>query len=541
MRVFLLSYMRAAMVAAVLMVVVGLALAAPPKIVYRGTDEPPERVFRDGLRSRGTSNDFYEHVAGNACTDGTTGFVSTTEAESQAHHFAFRRLIADDSLVYVYEIRATDSFYSTEITLRDAFNRLRDPRFRAAIERFRGEHEWLAFGGVPTELIPRVQIYRRNPTTRLAELVETRQNENYRHEDTVANSQPYPIDRRPRTSVVVVSPSLFGASSTSCLCNISEEAEKKRRKRAAEGHTPACAIFSIAADDMKTATVVDPITGSRVQRYVPWVTRKQTRGYATTEAPIGCEFVKGDAPLQNLLAVKCAGMSNVRHYQFLMGAGGPAKTWVSTAFRGGVVGEWFGRTNKQIPVVDTRNSLADYGYSVYDVFGNSSGNWWSALTVLPVYPALPYKESSVCFYRRTNYRDRLFCLPSSGSEERLTGGNNDAIVSIEAPTDHRYQICEHHDFGGRCHILSGNSSATDLRRLGMNYNISSVRACYKPPANILQSAPNNKGLIGDVYFNADTSSGKREYFRLKRSTYGPFPSGQKGNADWTYLPDYDEC
>ncbi|SDO82866.1 Pertussis toxin, subunit 1 [Ralstonia sp. 25mfcol4.1] len=547
MRVSVLSYMRAAMLAAMLMLVVGSAFAAPPAFVYRGSNLPPEQVFQNGFPSPGINNDVYEHVGGNSCMERTSAFVPTSAQESVAHQFASRWLVGRGSRSYVYRIRATARFYSAYASLRDAYTRLGNVIFRTTAERFRHEDEWMAFSGVPNNLVESVQIFERNADTGQMEVVAEQRNPAYVAGNTVANQDPFPIRRAPTTTVQLVAPALAGTSgalaSVCSLCNITEEEEEdRRRKRSVDVSTgaKACNYFSIREDD-SPAAVVDPITGEEVKRYVPWQTRVKREGYSSIETPLGCQTVTGAAPLADLVAVKCDGLRNVRRFRVSIGAGGNANTWVDKRFDDGVEGEWWGRKSSEIPVVNTRYTLADYGYSIYDVFGNTTGNWWSGLTVRPFYPDLPYTESGVCAYDAARHKTLLLCLPPSGIVARLEGRSNNAISSIEAPADHAYKICEDAGFAGRCHILRGDASQTDLGRLGMNDNISSIRACYKPVPNSWRPAPDNRGLIGTVYYQVNATSGLREYYQLNKSSYGPMPASQRSNADWTYLPDYDEC
>jgi len=540
MQVSVLSLVRTVMIGGLLFAcLAGLASAAPPTFVYRGTSVAPDVAFAQGFPARGNNEDMIQHITGASCTRSQdSAFVSTSATEAVAHSFTRRHIRMDiDSDGYVYRIRADGNFFSAYDSLMEAYGRTRNPSFQETANYYQEDHEFLARGGVQPSLVESVTIYRFNERTRQIEVVETRQNPNYIAADTTANAAPYPISTPPgdRRSIA---PSFSFSHVSACFACFRSEADSRRKRSLDE---QLCSTFEVGVKDRPTP-VIDPLTGEKVERYVPWKSWRRTNNYATYWGPVNCDIQPGGKG-GDLLAVKCpASLSrSFKRFSVALGAGGKRNTWVDTRFDNGVTGTPWIVTSSGVPVVNSLYTLADYTYPISVVFGGYSKSWWSGVTVLPEYPSLAGTSAPLCVYKDANFSGRLGCLPSSGQWVKLDKLMNDQISSIETADRQRYQVCEGVNFAGKCRIFQGRVDYVELNRLGLNDRISSLRLCHKSPPAQRRASPNNRGLIGDVYVYDNPRSNKREFFQLQSSTYGRFPTNQRSNGDWRYLSGYDEC
>jgi len=536
MRVSVFPHVRAALLA-VLFLLMSAAVAAPPRFVYRGSVVPPDQAFQNGFPNPGHNEDLIAHITGGSCIRRETVFVPTSASESVAHGYALGQIRIDpDMEAYVYRIRAAGNFYSADASLREAHRRTGDPRYTELADYFQDEQEWLAYRGVQANQVESVTVYRRNPQTRLIEAVSMSRNPNYVAAQTHGNDQPFPISQPP-SDRRWISPSYTSTHASACLACFSSEADM-RRKRSTDFKQ--CEVFEVDSDTPLT-TVIDPITHRRVQRYVPWRSWRRTHKYATYSSPVDCAITPGGKGGDHL-TVDCRQLRGAESFSVHTGAGGSKHVWVDTRFDNGVVARKWVVTSRDLPVKGTSYTLASYKYPIYAVFSGFHTSWWSTIEVLPVYPKLPASSAAICSYKDAGYSNQLGCLPGHDRLARLHGPTNDAISSIRASADQRYQVCEHFDFEGRCFILSGNTDTHTLNSIGMNDKISSIRACKKPKPNVSKPFPNNRGLIGEVYVDDNAHTGKREFYKLKASTYGGFPLRTPGTTShWEHLPDYDEC
>ncbi|WP_313818910.1 hypothetical protein [Cupriavidus sp.] len=536
MRVAVLSYARAAMLAAMvlLMGMAGPAGAVPPSFVYRGTATlSPDEVFAHGIPNAGTNDDLYDHVNGGSCSRGDTAFVPTSASETFAYERAMYALITNPAATfYVYRIRAAGNFYSADASLRAAYRATGDQRYLSTANHFQHQEEWLAFHGVQANQVESVVAYRRNAQTLQIEQVESRRNPNYIAANTRGNEAIF-VARPPRGNIRVLRPSFRYSHVSACFGCFPQQ----RSARSVDGASTAqCEFFSVPINDKKV-TVIDPIVGDRTQRFVPWTTRNTKRNAATTTGPAACVITPGSP-----LTVDCSRFRHADKFSVALRAGGSANTWVDTSFSGGDVLTGWARTSGQIPVSNTTRTLGSYGYSTSTVFSGFDKSWWSEVTVIPVYPRLPKNPVPICLYRGNGFQDRLDCVPAGGEWPTMQGAANDATSSIDAPAGQRYQVCEHFEFKGRCSFLIGRADTVDLNRIGMNSTISSIRVCRKPVPNTWRAPPDNRGVIGDIYAYDNPSTGAREYFRLNKTTYGQFYPGWISHAEeWTRLPGYQEC
>jgi uncharacterized protein YcfJ len=92
----------------------------------------------------------------------------------------------------------------------------------------------------------------------------------------------------------------------------------------------------------------------------------------------------------------------------------------------------------------------------------------------PVMPA-PQAGGDIVFYEHPGFNGRG--LGTSGEIDNLMRyGFNDRASSVVV-FEHRWEVCEHADFGGRCMILRPGRYP-DLRAMGLNDMISSVRRVH---------------------------------------------------------------
>lgn len=515
--------------------------AAPPDFVYIGGSGPhPDAVFANGFPAPGTNDDVIAHITGQTCSTGQTAFVSTTALEAFAYERALYALMSSPAPeTYVYRIRADNGFYDAAATLRTTRSYGSHGEFIGIAERFEHQQEWLAHGGVRASLVESVQVYRRN-AARQIEFRGERRNPNYVAAETRGTEQQFPVQAPIRDRTMVLTPSRSHTAVSACF-SCAGNASHGRDQRAAQANASdgQCEVFSVSADD-RAVTVIDPFSGEQVQRYVPWKTWRRSNYNAMFESPEGCVIVPGTRETR-ALKVDCTDLTAFDQFSVHLGAGGSRYTWVDKRFDDGLADRaWIRRVN-EIPVKDTTYSLYDYGYSPYWVFSGNDSNWWSGITVIPVYPRLYHSTGDICLYRDGAFAGRIDCLPWNVDEPELHGGASDQISSISAAEGQRYRVCDHAGFHGRCIILSGSTDLQKLSSLRLNDMITSIRACRKPVPSPTQLVPNNRGVIGNVYFHDNFYTGAREYFVLKRSIYGRTPENQKDNEDWIYLKDYDEC
>lgn len=100
-----------------------------PRLVYRIDSRPPEIVFRDGFVAWGSNTDFFRHILGVIQNPSLpyhlrSVYVSTTDSPDSALRFFAARFSSrhhfnqpdNPHIMYLYEIRADESFYSTMAT-----------------------------------------------------------------------------------------------------------------------------------------------------------------------------------------------------------------------------------------------------------------------------------------------------------------------------------------------------------------------------------------------------------------------------------------
>ena len=86
-----------------------------------------------------------------------------------------------------------------------------------------------------------------------------------------------------------------------------------------------------------------------------------------------------------LLQVSCPPNKFYDKFVVQLGAGGSWYTWVDQTYTDIPTSATWKKWSSEIPVVDTNYNLADYDYTIQEVFASGSG-WWSGIKVIPIYP-----------------------------------------------------------------------------------------------------------------------------------------------------------
>lgn len=364
---------------------------AAPQVVFRSTLTPPSEVFKDGFKSPGSNDNLPEHVNGGSCKKGTTAFVAT----SSDHNFIIRRWAADGLWmeppsvypeVYMYSIRATDNIYSVYDSLISTGER----QDRNLAERFRHQSEWVAHGGIQASQIQSATVYRRGRTPGELQFVRVIPNPNYEHGQTEANSAPYPVAQQQGASNLSLTPTLgltpIAACFLSCLSpNYSRFAATLNAVRNNQ-----CLETSFSVNSNQKVKAISPLTKKEVTIYGPWREEVKNLPYAvsTRVKPNFCDTIDaGESASADQLVVSCD-TRNIKRFYIKLRAGGRAHHWVEYLIAVNATGNKTTKIirSKDIPVLKTKYTLADYGYSISDVFSSGGGGWWSTISVTPEYP-----------------------------------------------------------------------------------------------------------------------------------------------------------
>ncbi|HHQ4020353.1 TPA: scabin-related ADP-ribosyltransferase [Pseudomonas aeruginosa] len=166
----------------------------PPSTVWRIDTRPPSEIFQNGFRSWGTNNNPVAHSTGASCIpdqNPDSAFISTTASEDFARAYVNGRAdtTPDGVQFTIYEIRATDNFYSLPRTLADldergVFNIPASARIGPTLT-----YEWDAIETIPPSLIRSAITY--TVVNRRAQAGDIQINNNYIEGDTHANNDPY--------------------------------------------------------------------------------------------------------------------------------------------------------------------------------------------------------------------------------------------------------------------------------------------------------------------------------------------------------------
>lgn len=173
---------------------------AAPMFVFKASIHPPDLVFQQGLTSEGENENFVQHVSGDLCLHDNDGFVSTIANRNYIEEVVMNTLAynyeAGDvpSSVYIYTIRATNNFFSSQITLNHLVDLDPSPLgsmtyLQLARAITRRSTEYITPVQIEPSLIQEVDVYTVETD---GEVIERHQNNRgYVPGDTEANSGPY--------------------------------------------------------------------------------------------------------------------------------------------------------------------------------------------------------------------------------------------------------------------------------------------------------------------------------------------------------------
>ncbi|ANN66561.1 hypothetical protein [Bordetella bronchialis] len=181
----------------------GTPAAAAPEIVYRVDARAPTEIFANGFRPWGDNDDVLAHVAGKTTAIGSrsSAFVATTEDMNQALRFLnFFSSANQGSTYWLYRIYTDDSFYSTNVTLESIYKT--PPRYRnyddavvtaarTLYATFQVQKEWLAKGGIASNLIIDAASYQWDGSTNEIKPAGARTNGNASKPASPATDQAY--------------------------------------------------------------------------------------------------------------------------------------------------------------------------------------------------------------------------------------------------------------------------------------------------------------------------------------------------------------
>ena len=253
------------------------ATIVPPRFVYRSDFRDPQRIFASGFQSIGPNVNLLEHVQGVSCSYGpkpSTAFVATTSEESFAEKWGGDQIWIDNDKgpnVYIYKIRATENFYSAYDSLLKAYRRTKSKNYQAAAAKYQYQKEWLAYNGIPTELIVSAKVMAKGEPGKLR-LVRTEQNGRYRSASTQGNPEPFNDPSRSsssRLSLLTSRLPFLGSCFGSCPSGRRSD-EFSPSEDATPGSCPTKQIVFETSSTAEKATVWDPINKDVRERIAPW-------------------------------------------------------------------------------------------------------------------------------------------------------------------------------------------------------------------------------------------------------------------------------
>lgn len=83
------------------------------------------------------------------------------------------------------------------------------------------------------------------------------------------------------------------------------------------------------------------------------------------------------------------------------------------------------------------------------------------------------QHGEVCFYEHADFRGGATCYDPGERDTDLGEDIDDSFSSVDVPPGLSVEVCDKHDYRGRCRTIDG--PVRNLDRLGMNDRISSLR------------------------------------------------------------------
>ena len=250
-----------------------LSVIQPVKFVYRADFRSPKVVFTTGLRSIGDNTNILDHVQGRSCSYGpnpSTAFVATTSNQSFANAWGGDHLwLSSFEIVYVYKIHTTKNFYDCYHSLMRSYRNMRDKTYRSAAEHYRYQKEWLAFNGVPPQLIVSAKVYDRDPQNPgKLRYLGLQHHPGYIRRDTVGNSQPFEDHEIGSNGAAMLLVASRLPYLSSCYTSCPSVAGRRLRNGGSSCQTGQI-VFESSSEASK-ATVWDPVDKQARERIVQW-------------------------------------------------------------------------------------------------------------------------------------------------------------------------------------------------------------------------------------------------------------------------------
>lgn len=159
--------------------------------LWRAYPRPPHIVFREGLKTYGTSLNYFRHIVSDASQYLNSGLLSTSSISLFAIMFArFEINRSQLPAYYVYEIRADHNFYNGVKTALYLKNSVRQPVTRTMLDTLEREGEYITPGNISPRLIKRATIFTRNAANQSIDQ-QVYENPHYVEANTQANPGPY--------------------------------------------------------------------------------------------------------------------------------------------------------------------------------------------------------------------------------------------------------------------------------------------------------------------------------------------------------------
>ena len=257
-----------------------------PNFVYRADFRDPQLIFQNGFKHIGQNTNILEHVQGVTCSygpDPSTAFVATTSEESFAERWGGDQIWIDSKKgphVFIYKIRATPEFYSAYDSLLKSYRRTKQKKYQSAADKYQYQKEWLAFNGIPPELIVSAKVMGKGEPGKLV-LIKTELNDRYIDGSSSGNPQPFSdssTSASDRLSLLSSRLPLLGSCFGSCPSG-SRSDEQYPVSDVAQPVCPTKQISFQASSVAEKATVWDPLDKEARERIVPWIEETVVRGH----------------------------------------------------------------------------------------------------------------------------------------------------------------------------------------------------------------------------------------------------------------------
>ncbi|MGQ5525581.1 hypothetical protein ACUHMQ_20325 [Chitinimonas sp. PSY-7] len=267
-----------------IVLIVGSTAVASPKYVYRAVEripaQSPERIFKEGFKSKGGNDNVAAHTAGYSLvgTGADSAFVST--ASSLAYLDDLREGNVLPNRIYIYTIRADQNFYSINKSLKALpdYETIMDT-YDLSFDSDPDHQEYVALRQIPTQNIVSAQVATWDTELDRYVIDQNRSfsNPNYIEADTYANNEPYHRVISDQTTVVV------SANSTETCKHSGASAFGKKKKRSL--HSFCYVPFGFCPDAIEGGLVADGANGCfqtkriSISKYGPYRTNCNVLSY----------------------------------------------------------------------------------------------------------------------------------------------------------------------------------------------------------------------------------------------------------------------